>query len=288
MQSFGLGYDQLKEINERLIMISLSGFGADVAWRNYVAFGMSTEQMSGVCHLTGYEDGEPLFTGTTGGDLLAGVMGTVDVLAALWQRKQTDVGQHLDFSQMEACNMYVGDVMTGWFLAQEDPGRRGNYHPTYALQGTYPCKDGGWIAISCKTKAQLEKLCNKAGIDEQDANLESVLSSWTSAQDKIELMHDLQLTGIPAGAVMNGRDLFHDPHLKARGASVAQDRPGIGVLHYPAQPYRMNRTEPSPNIRSPLLGEHIEEILGEAGLSSDEIVELVIDDVTGTVPLAAL
>lgn len=289
MQSFGLGYDQLKEINERLIMISLSGFGADVAWRDYVAFGMSTEQMSGVCHLTGYEDGEPLFTGTTGGDLLAGVMGTVDVLAALWQREQTGLGQHLDFSQMEACNMYVGDVMTGWFLAQEDPGRRGNYHPGYALQGTYPCKDEGWIAISCKTKAQLEQLCNKVGIDEQDANLEAALSSWTSAQDKIEIMHDLQRAGIPAGAVLNGRDLFHDPHLKARGAYLAQDRPGIGVLHYPAQPYRMNRTEPSPNTRSPLLGEHIEEVLGEeAGLSSDEIVELVIDDVTGTVPLAAL
>ena len=289
MESFGLGYDQLRKINERLIMISLSGFGADVSWRDYVAFGMSTEQMSGVCHLTGYEDGEPLFTGTTGGDLLAGVMGTVDVLAALWQREQTGVGQYLDFSQIEACNMYVGDAMTGWFLAQRDPGRRGNYHPQYALQGTYPCRDGGWIAISCKTKAQFEQLCTAAGIDAQDANLETTLSSWSCAQDKIELMQDLQSAGIPAGAVMNGRDLFHDPHLKARGACLAQDRPGLGVLHYPNQPYRMNRTVMPPDTRAPLLGEHIEEVLGEeAGLSSDEIIELVIDEVTGTVPLAAL
>ena len=288
MQGFGLTYDQLREINQRLIMISLSGFGADVSWRDYVAFGMSTEQMSGVSHLTGYEDGEPLYTGMTGGDLFAGVMGAVDVLAALWYRERTGTGQHLDFSQIEACNLYIGDVMTGWSLAQSDPGRRGNNHPGYALQGTFRCKDEGWIAISCKTDEQLERLCDKSRIDQQDKDLHTKLSQWISGQDKMVLMYDLQRAGIPAGAVLNGPDLLHDPHLEARGAFVAQDRPGIGVLHYPAQPYHLNKTVPPPNKRAPLLGEHIEEVLStEAGLTSDEIVDLVIDDVTGTVPLVA-
>jgi crotonobetainyl-CoA:carnitine CoA-transferase CaiB-like acyl-CoA transferase len=289
MQSFGLAYDQLREINDRLIMISLSGFGADVSWRDYVAFGMSTEQMSGVAHLTGYEDGEPLYTGTTGGDLFAGVMGAKDVLAALWHREQTGVGQHLDFSQIAACNMYIGDVMTGWGLTKVDPGRRGNRHPGYALQGTFPCKDDGWIAISCKTDQQLAQLCNEAAIDDPvDPELDEKLRRWSSEQDKMELMQRLQHAGIPAGAVLNGPDLLGDSHLEERGAFVAQDRPGLGVLHYPAQPYRMNATVPPPEKRAPLLGEHIEEVLtDEAGLSSDEIVELVIDDVTGTIPLAA-
>jgi crotonobetainyl-CoA:carnitine CoA-transferase CaiB-like acyl-CoA transferase len=291
MQNFGLAYDELCCINPRLIMISLSGFGADGSWRDYVAFGMSTEQMGGISHLTGYEGGEPLFTGMTGGDLFAGVMGAVDVLAALYQRDRTGVGQHLDFSQIEACNLYVGDAMTGWSLARIDPGRVGNRHSAYVLQGTYPCADGGWIAITCKSDAQLETLCRVAGIvskGQNDAELDGPLKAWTRPQDKQTLMHLLQRSGVPAGAVLNGPDLLNDPHLASRGALLAQDRPGLGVKHYPAQPYRLNQTVAPPQRRAPLLGEHLEEVLGnEVGLTSDEIVELVIDDVTGTVPLSA-
>jgi crotonobetainyl-CoA:carnitine CoA-transferase CaiB-like acyl-CoA transferase len=287
LESFDLSWETLRAANPRLIMISLSGFGARTSWRDYVAFGMSTEQMSGVAHLTGYEDGEPLFTGMTGGDLFSGVMGAVDLLAALYERERTGRGQHMDFSQIEACNLYIGDAMTGWLLAGHDPGRRGNRHPTYPLQGTFPCRDGGWIAISCKTDQQLDSLCKLAGLSASD-DLHHGVGAWSAGEEKMALMHRLQRAGIPAGAVLNGPDLLHDSHLAERGAFVAQDRPGLGVKHYPAQPYRLNRTIPPPERRAPLLGEHLEEVLTEeAGLSSDEIVELVIDDVTGTVPLAA-
>jgi crotonobetainyl-CoA:carnitine CoA-transferase CaiB-like acyl-CoA transferase len=287
MEKFGLAYEVLREINPRLIMISLSGFGARVTWRDYVAFGMSTEQMSGVSHLTGYCGEEPLYTGMTGGDLFSGVMGAVDVLAALHARTETGQGQHLDFSQIEACNMYIGDAMTGWSLASCDPGRTGNGHPRWALQGTYPCADGGWIAISCRTQAQLDRLLDLAGIA-GGAAPEVALAAWTAEQDKIALMQRLQQAGVPAGAVQNGPDLLADPQLEARGAFLAQDRPGIGVKHYPAQPYRLRRTVAPPEQRAPLLGEHLEEVLArDVGLSSDQIVELVVDDVTGTVPLAA-
>ena len=181
--------------------------------------------------------------------------------------------------------------MTGWSLAQTDPGRVGNGHSAYAFQGTYPCADGGWIAITCKSDAQLENLCGLAGIGgngHQEGELDEQLGAWTTGQDKHALMHLLQRSGIPAGAVLNGPDLLNDPHLASRGALLAQDRPGLGVKHYPAQPYRFNRTAPQPQRRAPMLGEHLEEVLShDAGLTSDEIAELVIDDVTGTVPIAA-
>jgi|TARA_B100000315_G_scaffold249635_1_gene281162 crotonobetainyl-CoA:carnitine CoA-transferase CaiB-like acyl-CoA transferase len=288
MDGFDLSYESLRAINPRLIMISLSGFGADVSWRDYVAFGMSTEQMSGMNHLTGYGDGEPLFTGMTGGDLFAGVMGAVDLLAALHRRDRTGEGLHLDFSQIEACNLYLGDAMTGWSLANYDPGRMGNKHPGYALQGTYACANDGWIAISCKTPDQLHALCAMAGIDDEHDDVDGQLENWTAQQEKTTLMHELQRVGVPAGAVFNGLDLLGDPHLAAREAFLAQDRPGLGVKHYPAQPYRLHRAATPPDRRAPLLGEHLEEVLAqEAGLSSEEIAQLVIDDVTGTLPIAA-
>ncbi len=287
MQNFGLSYDELKAINPRLVMISLSGFGAKVTWRDYVAFGMSTEQMSGVAHLTGYADASPLYTGMTGGDLFSGVMGAVDLLAALHQREATGLGQHLDFSQIEACNMFVGDAMTGWTLAGHDPGRTGNQHPTYIAQGIYPCSDG-WIAISIKHQAHLNSFCQLMACSAESAPSDAQVAAWTVRFEKQALMAQLQALGVPAGAVLNGPDLLADPQLTARGGYLAQDRPGLGIKHYPSQPYQFRHVPEQPARRAPMLGEHLEEVLTqEVGLNDEDIIQLVIDDVIGTVPVDA-
>ena len=291
MANFGLDYDTLREINPRLVMISLSGFGADSPWRDYVAFGMSTEQMAGFTHLTGYPGGEPLFTGTTGGDLFSGVMGANALFAALNHRDRTGEGQHIDFGQVEACSLYVGDAMTAWSLAGVDPGRMGNEHHHYPLQGVFPCRDNRWIAITCKTGAHCGALAEIVGeptIAEAGAGCHDTIAAWTSTCDHLALMGQLQAAGIPAGAVMNGPDLLADPQLAARDGLLVQNRPGLGPKHHPGQPYRFRRAAPPPNERAPLLGEHSSEILKEyAGLTDDDIAELVIDDVVGTVPIAA-
>ena len=294
MENFGLSYEVLKAINPRLVMISLSGYGAQGSWRDYVAFGMSTEQMSGVAHLTGYEGEGPLYTGMTGGDLFSGVMGAVDLMAALLQREHTGLGQHLDFSQIEACNMYVGDAMVGWSSAGFDPERRGNDHENYVLQGIFPCSQEGWIGVSCKDHLHLRLLSkyfdDRSLLEESmsKTDLASIVSEHTRSRDKMQLMYDLQEAGVPAGAVLDGPELLEDKHLLSRSAYIAQDRPGLGIKHYPNQPYRFRNSRKAPEERAPLLGEHLEEVLGgDVGLTADEIAELIIDDVAGTVPLAA-
>ena len=291
MAKFGLDYETLREINPRLVMISLSGFGADSPWRDYVAFGMSTEQMAGFTHLTGYAGGEPLFTGTTGGDLFSGVMGANALFAAINHRNRTGEGQHIDFGQVEACSLYIGDAMTAFSLAGVDPGRTGNGHHHYPLQGVFPCREGRWIAITCKTAGHCALLADVVGdeaIAEVGAGCHDAIAAWTSERDHLVLMADLQAAGIPAGAVMNGPDLLEDPQLAARDGLRVADRPGLGPKHYPSQPYRFRRAMPPPNERAPLLGEHSSEVLKElAGLTDDDIAELVIADVVGTVPIAA-
>ena len=298
MEKFGLEFDVLRKIRPDLVMISMPGFGSDVTWRDYVAFGMSTEQMSGMSHLTGYENGEPLFTGTTGGDLYSGVMGAHVLLAALNERRATGKGQHIDLSQMEACNLYVGDAMTGWALAGVDPGRRGNRHTLFAPQGFYPCRNGRWIGITCRTDTDWRRLADMIdpelagrfpGIEaRQRAELDEIIATWTREQAAEALMSDLQALGVAAGVMQNGPDLLRDPQLLARGSLLLQDRPGIGEKHYPAQPYRFRNATPPPNQRAPLLGEHCVEVLtSDAGLSDDDIAELIIDDVVGVEPIAA-
>ena len=301
MEKFGLDYATLREINPKLVMLSLHGFGADTSWRDYVAFGMSTEQMSGVSHLTGYAGDDPIFTGMTGGDLFAGVMGANVLFAALAHRNRTGEGQYINLSQMEACNLYLGDAMTGYALAGVDPGRMGNRHLHYAPQGIYPCQDDAWVGITVKNDAAWRALTEvmarpdlaerypDAASRHADADaIDAAIAEWSRTQSHLMAQDTLQSAGVAAGAVMRGPELLADAHLKAREGFLVQDRPGLGEKHYPNQPYRFSNAPPAPNVRAPLLGEHLTEILTEcAALTDDDIAELVIDDVTGTVPLAA-
>ncbi|MFN0145361.1 MAG: CaiB/BaiF CoA transferase family protein [Dehalococcoidia bacterium] len=304
MGNFGLEYEALREVNPRLIMISMPGFGGDTSWRDYVAFGMSTEQMSGISHLTGYAGGPPIFTGMNGGDPFVGVIAATALFAALHHRERTGEGQHIDLSQVEACTLFVGDAVTGWTLAGVDPGRTGNAHAAWAPHGIYPCRDDGWIAIACQTGEQWTTLSRLIGRPEWglDGNalataagrlgvrdeIDAAVAAWTRPQHHLELMDKLQSLGVPAGAVMSGPELLDDPQLAAREGFIAQDRPDVGVKHYPAQPYRFRFATSPPERRAPLLGEHTAEVLSERlGLGHELLAELERDDVIGTVPLAA-
>ena len=118
--------------------------------------------------------------------------------------------------------------------------------------------------------------------------LDEGIAQWTRSQHYIELMDRLQAVGVAAGAVLNGEDLLNDPHLAARGTFIPQDRPGLGVKHYPTQPYRFASAGSLDPQRSPLLGEHTREVLSRIlGLDQTELDELERDDVIGTVPIAA-
>ena len=304
MGNFGLDYETLREINPRLIMMSMPGFGADVSWRDYVAFGMSTEQMSGISHLTGYADGPPIFTGMNGGDPFVGVIAACALLSALQHRERTGEGQHIDLSQVEACTLFVGDAVTGWTLAGHDPGRTGNAHPTHAPHGIYPCLEDGWISIECQTDEQWATLAGLMGRPEwasegspcvtalgrleERATIDAAIAEWTRSRGHLELMDELQALGVPARAVASGPELLDDRHLAARGGFLVQDRPEIGVKHYPNQPYRFRFAASPPDRRAPLLGEHTTEVLRERlGMSDEKLARLERDDVIGTVPIAA-
>ncbi|MFQ5380861.1 MAG: CaiB/BaiF CoA transferase family protein, partial [Dehalococcoidia bacterium] len=304
MESFGLTYDALRTVKPDLIMISMPGFGLDVSWRDYVAFGMSTEQMSGMAHFTGYEDGPPIFTGSNGGDPFVGVLAALTLLSALRHRDRTGEGQHIDLSQIEATTMYLGHEVTGWALTGIDPGRRGNHDPIMAPHNTYPCRDGRWIAIACRDDEEWRALAKAAGWADWLApgsgletakgrrarlpEIDEALAAWTKDRVHTELADELQRRGVTAAAVLNGPELLADPHLAARGFFIPQDRRGVGVKHYPGQPFRFAGFAGVEHRRSPLLGEHTNEVLRRLlGLSDAELRELEAADVTGTVPLAA-
>ncbi|MDP6605463.1 MAG: CoA transferase [Dehalococcoidia bacterium] len=304
MANFGLTYEVLKAVKPDLIMLSMPGFGSDVSWRDYVAFGMSTEQMAGMSHLTGYEDGPPIFTGTNGGDPFVGVMAALTLAAALHHRDRTGEGQHIDLSQIEASTMFIGQELAGWSLSGHDPQRVGNRHATMTPHDNYPCEGGRWVAIACRSDGEWRALATLIGRPEwasedspfataagrraERGTIDAALAEWTRPQRHTELMHALQGVGVTAAAVLNGPELLDDPHLKARRFFKPQDRPGVGLKHYPGQPHRFVRAAAVDDSRAPLLGEHSREVLGELlGLGDAELDALEQADVTGTMPMAA-
>ena len=294
MQNFGLAYESLRAIKPDLIMVSMPGFGTQGSCRDYAAFAWTTEQMSSITHLTGYPDSGPLFTGTTFGDPLAGLMGALALLAAINHRRRTGEGQFIDLSQVEASTAFVGEKLIEAQLG-DDPGRVGNLHPQWAPHGTYPCRDGRWIAIACRRDDEWRRLWaeldggetpHPASADRQ-ANRDAVdalVGDRTRARDAFDLMHRLQRAGVPAAVVMDGKDLLEDLHLA--DWFIEQEREGIGPMRYLGQAFHYRHTPlPAPR-RTAYLGEHNTEILGgELGLSAEELAELERDHVIGTAPL---
>ena len=134
MGNFGLSYEELRELNPELIMISMPGFGLTGTWSHYTAFANTTEQMSGLPHLTGYADDQPIFSGTTGGDPLAGVMGALALLSALERRRRMNEqgepgGCHIDLSQTETATSFTGEAVTAYSISGKDPGCMGQPSP---------------------------------------------------------------------------------------------------------------------------------------------------------------
>ena len=307
MGNFGLSYDELHEINPDLIMISMPGFGLTGTWSHYTAFANTTEQMSGLPHLTGYSDDQPIFSGTTGGDPLAGVMGALALLSALERRRRLNAqgepgGCHIDLSQTETATSFTGEAVTAYSISGKDPGRVGNDHPRIAPHNTYPCQDDHWIAIACETDKQFADLSRLIGRDdwlqrygsfaERDAaraGIDAAIGEWTRGQDARRLMRELQGLRITAGVVYDGRDLLEDPHLQARDFFITQDHTYAGARRYPLQPYRFAHwSGPAVDRPSPTLGRDTRDVLVRlTTLTEAEIDEMEADDVIGTIPLAA-
>ncbi len=306
MGNFGLSYEQLHELNPELIMISMPGFGLTGSWSHYTAFANTTEQMSGLPHLTGYADDQPIFSGTTGGDPLAGIMGALALLSALERRRRLNAqgepgGCHIDLSQTETATSFTGEAITAYSISGEDPGRVANYHPRMAPHNTYPCRDDRWIAIACETDTQFADLARLMGRDDwlqryrsladRDAartQIDSAIARWTRERDADQLMRELQGLRITAAAVYHGLDLLEDQHLQARDFFITQRHRYAGAKRYPLQPYRFARwSGPEIDRPSPTLGRDTRSVLARlTTLSEADIDQLEADDVIGTIPLA--
>ncbi len=298
MPNFGLGYDELSKENPGLVMLSMPGFGAKGPYRDYIAYGPAIEPMTGLSVLLGYPGEEPRTSAIAYPDAVAALNAAAAAMVALAEQRRTGFGQHIDLSQTEASVDFLGEYLVAY---QETGGQRapriGNRHPHWAPQGTYRCiGDDEWVSIAVRSDNEWQALCAVAGLDGlvKDPRFSTVsgrrallddidraIAHWTEHRTKHEVMELLQAAGVPAGAVLNGRELVEDPQLAADGFFIEVEKEGDSYP-MPGTPVVVNRARRGDWLAAPTPGEHNRLVLSSLlGLSDAEIDALDAEGVLG-------
>ena len=295
LESWGLGYDELRAIRPDIIYCSISGFGHSGRDREFTTWGPTAQALSGLTLTSGLPGKPPAGWGYSYMDHTAGYNGAIAIMMALHHRNLTGEGQHVDISQVEAGIVLNGPaVLDGavngrtWRREGMPPGNRA-WEPAVAPHNTYACAgEDRWLAIAVMNDAEWQALVRAmeepdwaldprfatnakrlANQDELDARIEE----WTSELDDYEAMELLQAAGVRAGVCQKPGDRFErDPQSRARGWWHTLMHPELGECEYDGVTPRLSKTPGELRSTSPLIGEHTREVLGEVlGLGEDEI-----------------
>lgn len=302
MQRFGLGYDALRAINPRIIMVSMSGFGATGPRRSWAAYYPAMEAMSGLTSITGYEDGQHLQSATGYGDWALGTAGAAAVLLALYQRNRTGEGQYADVSGREALLAGLGEAILDLTVNGREWHPVGNRHASMAPHDTYRTAGGRWVAIAVRNERDWTAFCGVLGNPawtreprfadplsrwQQQDEMRPHIEAWTSSRDHRQAAEELLAAGVPAAPVLDSRESLFDPQLRTRDYWEVIDHPVVGKRVFPRQLSTHFSALPRPaRSHSPLLGEHNREVLGGLlGLSAAELSELEASGAIGSRPL---
>jgi crotonobetainyl-CoA:carnitine CoA-transferase CaiB-like acyl-CoA transferase len=302
MPQLGLAYESLREVNPAIVMTSVSGFGQEGPWRDYVSFAAIGEALSGISGLSGYSGEGALIHGVGVSDPFAGYLAAFSTLAAVHHARATGEGQHVDVSQLEASMQYIADALIEFEFTGRPRARATSDDSAMAPHGAFPARgEDAWVALSVATEQQWRALLTAMDTPEwaSDAHFATPLlrrrnraalnehvAQWTARFDRHELARELQSRGVPAAPVLAPSDLLKDPGLEAAGFFQHVDHPAAGRHPYPSFPARIDGEHPPIRRVGPMLGEDNHFVLSKIlGLGDAEIARLEADKIIGTRPL---
>ena len=290
MESFGLGYDKLKETNPKIVYATIKGFGTYGPYSGFKSFEHIAQAMGGAMSANGERDGEPLFVAPGVGDSGTGLHCAIGMLAALRQRDMTGESQFVEVSMQDAV-VNLMRIRTMDTLNSNEPVVRSGNRAWGGASFVYPCRPGGpddYVALYLQGDAWDSMLALMGRADligderyatddrrkERGPEIEKIVSGWTKTKTKFEILKEVTDLGIPCGAVQDTLEVLHDPHLRAREMVVSLDDPVRGehlALGCPIK-IRSNKVEIEP---PPLLGQHSKEVLAELlDMKENDLAEL--------------
>ncbi len=300
-----IDYPDLRRVRPDIILLSMPAFGKSGPYRDRISYGPGIDAMSGISHLTGYEDGPPMKPGNFFCDQNAALLAASSCLAALRHRNRSGEGQYVECAMIDGELQVVAEALLDYQMNGRVQTRTGNRHPSIAPHGVYRCAgEDAWLAITAGTEAEFNALCqvinrpeltadprfatNAARHEHQD-ELDAVIAGWTVSQVKLSAQHTLQAAGVPAGAALNVAELLANEQVKARGQFEEVEYADL------VQPYPHTRAAFKLRVhtsrierRAPRFSEHTRQILAELlGASVSEVEQLYEHGVTRAAPLDA-
>nr|WP_255670010.1 CoA transferase [Aeromicrobium wangtongii] len=295
LERWGLAPDQLWEINPRLVVTRVTGFGQTGPYAARAGFGSIGEAMGGIRYVTGDPDRPPARTGVSLGDSLAATFACLGTLVALHQVGRTGRGQVVDSAIYEAVLALMESMIPEYQVAGYQRERTGTVLPNVSPSNVYPTADGEMILIAANQDTVFRRLAEVMGrpelaTDERYAThgarganmdeLDTLIAQWSRELGADELLERLHAGGVPAGRIFRASDMLADEHFAAREAIIRVAHPELGPIAMQNVAPRLSRTPGAVRRVGPELGEHNEAIYqGLLGLSDDELSSLRADGV---------
>lgn len=276
LDRWGIGYDALRRVNPKLIMVSSSLYGASGPWKDHPGYGAQGAALAGIHGLTGWPDRPPAAPKGAYTDSVTPRYGLAALVAALIHRERTGEGQRIELSQVEAGVEFLAPELMRLQVTGEEVTRRGNRGEGSLLHGVYPCAgEDRWIAIEVRDRAEWDGLVGVLGEPGDPGHADEQVAAATARHDPFELAAKLRAAGVPAGVVARGSDLFDDPVLAERGHFRPLPHPEMGTVGYNGPAYRFSDTPTVLTRAAPCLGQDTDDVLrGLLGYSATEIAGL--------------
>ncbi|WP_353952558.1 CoA transferase [Knoellia sp. S7-12] len=289
LERWNLGYDRLREVNPRLILTRVTGFGQTGPRRNEPAFGTIAEAMSGFAHSTGQPDGPPTLPPLALADNISGLAAAIATLTALHRRERTGEGQVIDLAIIEPILAMLGSQVTVYDQLGIVAQRRGNRSENNAPRNTYRTGDGDWVAISTSAHSIAERVMTLVGRPElvqeewfhdgfqraQHADeLDEAVGSWIAERPTSEVVEEFSKAQAALAVVYDVAGVVADPQYAAIGAIATVEDADLGPVRMPNVLFRMSESPGAIRHTGRSHGADTERVLTELGIDPDRQARL--------------
>jgi formyl-CoA transferase len=289
LEGWGMGWEELQKLNPGLVMLRISGYGQTGPYRDMPGFGVVGEAMGGLRHLTAEPGRVPVRVGVSIGDTLAALHGVIGVMMALYHRKVNGgAGQVIDVALHEAVFNVMESLIPEYsaFGVVREPA--GSALPGIAPSNAYLCRDG-YVLVAGNGDSIFKRLmetigrpdlgnapdlANNAGRVKRVAEIDAAIGAWTQTRSIQEVLDALNAARVPVGRVYTAKDIFEDPHYKARDMILTQHTRDGDDIAVPGIVPKLSGTPGQIRSSAPHLGDDTDSVLQQMGLQPEQIATL--------------